>query len=110
MSTSRDDQRPLACDLSALDPTERAKRSALARELYRMRVGIEDLPDGYAFRYPADSSILMKIAQFVSIERLCCPFFTFTIEVEPANTSMSLRLTGGDGVKRFIAGELGIEA
>lgn len=110
MSSTHDDRRALACDLNALNSAERARRSVVARELSRMSAGIEDLPDGYGFRYMADSSTLMKIAEFVSMERLCCPFLSFTIEVEPANASMHLRLSGGDGVKQFIANELGIKA
>lgn len=110
MSTTHDDRRALACDLSALNPSERARRSVVASELSRLSVGREDLPDGYGFRYTADSSTLMKIAEFVSMERLCCPFLNFTIEVESANASIRLRLSGGDGVKQFIASELGIKA
>ena len=109
MSTTGDQRRAFACNLNALNPRERARRSVVARELSQMRVGMEDMPDGYLFRYAADSSTLMKVAEFVSMERLCCPFLSFTIEVEPAKASIRLRLSGGDGVKQFIAGELGIK-
>ena len=109
MITTSDDRKAVACNLNALNRGEQARRSVLARELSSMSVGMEALPDGYGFRYAADSSTLMKIAEFVSMERLCCPFLSFTIEVEPANASIHLRLSGGDGVKQFIADELGIK-
>jgi len=106
---SDDRKRPvLACDLSALDPPRRARRAVLARELHGLRVGIDELPDGYAFRYAADNSTLIKIAEFVSMERLCCPFFEFTIEVSSGAKPMRLRLAGGEDVKQFLASELGI--
>jgi hypothetical protein len=98
----------IACDLSALDSAKRARRAALARELHGLRIGIDELPDGYAFRYAADNSTLIKIAEFVSMERLCCPFFEFTIEVASGGESMRLRLAGGEQVKLFLESELGI--
>ena len=36
-----------------------------------------ELPDGYAFRVPKTS--LLPTAEWVSLERKCCPFFAFTI-------------------------------
>jgi hypothetical protein len=49
----------------------------------------------------------MKVAEFIANERLCCPFFGFTVEVEPQGGALWLHLTGRDGVKSFIQAEVG---
>jgi hypothetical protein len=65
------------------------------------------MPDGYAFRLSNDSDLLLRLAVFVDLERRCCPFFGFNIEVEPEGGPLWLKLTGRDGVKPFIRVEIG---
>jgi len=60
------------------------------------------LPDGYRFRLPADSTMLVNVAEYISNERLCCAFLRFTVEVEPNGGPFWLCLTGGEGVKEYI--------
>lgn len=66
---------------------------------------VQELPDGYAFRYAADESTWMNVARFVELERRCCAFLFFTLELEERG-SVWLRLTGREGVKEFIATQL----
>jgi hypothetical protein len=76
----------------------------------RFRASIEEaqaLDDGYAFRLPADAETILSAAEFISIERLCCPFLTFELVVGPAGHSLWLRLTGSAGAKEFIEAEFG---
>jgi hypothetical protein len=42
------------------------------------------------------------------LERKCCPFFSFTIEVEGGAGSTWLTLSGPPGLKEFIRLELGL--
>jgi len=51
--------------------------------------------------------VLTKAAEFISLERLCCPFLRFSLEVEPEGGPIWLRLTGREGVKAFIREEVG---
>ncbi len=97
---------PLACDLSALDVTERDRRQILAERLHVAPQDMRDLSDGYAFRYPAD--LCLAVAEFIALERRCCPFFRFVLELEPDGGPLWLRLTGLPGVKAFIRSELGL--
>jgi hypothetical protein len=69
---------PIACDLTALDPAQRERRRVLGAQL----AAVAELPDGYAFRSPADSSTCLAVAEFVTLERRCAPFFDFVLEVE----------------------------
>ena len=101
------EESPLACDMNAIEPGERARHVANAGELFRAVEEIKELPGGYAFRLPNDSGALVKAAEFVSLERLCCPFLGFALEVEPEGGPVWLRLNGREGVKAFIREEVG---
>ena len=98
---------PIACDMSVIEPGERTRHVAGAGELYRAVEEIRELPGGYAFRLPNDADTLRRVAEFVSLERLCCPFLGFVLEVEPEGGPAWLRLTGREGVKAFIREEVG---
>jgi hypothetical protein len=68
---------------------------------------IRELPDGYSFRLPNESPMLLKVADFIAKERLCCPFFGFAVHLEPEGGALWLSLTGREGVKPFILTEIG---
>ena len=97
---------PIACDMSAIDPGLRAEHIATGTRLFRAAEEINELPDGYVFRLPADADTLLKVAEFISLERLCCPFLGFALEVEAEGGPVWLRLTGRQGVKAFIREEV----
>ena len=101
------EESPIACDMSAIEPGERARHIANAGELFRAVEEIRELPGGYAFRLPNYSNTLVRAAEFVSLERLCCPFLGFVLEVEPEGGPAWLRLTGREGVKAFVREEVG---
>jgi hypothetical protein len=96
---------PLACNPLAMSTevwtAHRATTSQLFSELRELS---EELPDGYAFRFPA--AALPAVAAFVNGERRCCPFFSFCIEIPPAEAPITLRITGSAEAKALIAAEL----
>jgi hypothetical protein len=97
----------LACNMNAIKPEDRAPHIALATAVFAAVESVQSLPNGYAFRLPAESPMLLKVAEFVANERLCCPFFRFSLELEPGGPFW-LHLTGdSDLVKAFIQAELG---
>ena len=98
---------PFACDMSAIEAGRRGKHRATMDELFHAVGDIRELPDGYAFRLPNESDVLHQAAEFITLERLCCPFFRFTLEVEPEGGAFWLSLTGREGVKPFIRAEIG---
>ena len=99
----------IACALTALNAEQRARRQALAQRMHAVTQEICELPDGYAFRFSADPALCLTVAEFMTLERLCCPFFTFALQMESEGGAMWLRLTGRDGVKQFLQAELDIE-
>lgn len=98
---------PFACDMTAIEASQRGQHVATIDELFRAVEEIRELPNGYAFRLPDGPDVLIKAAKFIALERLCCPFFGFTLEAEPEVGSLWLSLTGRDGVKPFIRAEIG---
>jgi len=78
------------------------KFSVRGRDLGSAVLEAQSLPDGYRFRLPTDSAMLLKVAEYISNERLCCGFLNFTVVVEPNQGSVWLALTGGEGVKDYI--------
>ena len=90
-----------ACDPAAIDAEVRSSHLSAAEQLLRHAAAeVLELPDGFAFRYGAEQYAL--VTQFIANERLCCPFFTFTLEVTPAQGPLWLHMTGSDEIKAFI--------
>ena len=102
----RNVESPFACVMDAIPVDQRGEHLSTARELFQHVSEIRELPDGYAFQLPNDAETLMRIVKFVSLERLCCPFFGFTLEVESEGGEAWLALTGREGVKPFIRAEI----
>lgn len=95
----------IACDLTAIEASERNQHILTVEQLFAAVQHSHELPDGYAFQLSADH--FLSAAHFVANERLCCPFFTFTLELQPNNGPLYLKLTGSAEVKQFIAAEFG---
>jgi hypothetical protein len=97
---------PIACNLGALTPAQLWRKEELGSRLWASVQETKELPDGYAFRLPADSGSLQTAGEWVGLERVCCPFFSFGVEAEREGGPVWLRLTGREGVKQFIRAEL----
>jgi len=97
------------CDLTALQPEERKQHHLTTEQLFGAIIQIEELSNGYAFHLPVEPDILARAAEFIKYERLCCPFLSFALEVEPYGGPVRLKLTGPEGVKQFLLFELNLE-
>ncbi len=99
---------PIACDLSALNAQQRERRHALEVELRRAVEEVQELENGYALRLDAEPALL-NLAEFITLERLCCPFLHFAVELEREGGPLWLRVTGRGGVKEFLRAEFGLK-
>lgn len=95
----------IACDPTAIHPDEREAHGLLTKELFSLSTVLEtkELPDGYGFRLPLDTTMLHKAVKWIVNERLCCPFFTFTMIVDE---QLWIELNGPKGAKDLINQEL----
>src|SRR5262245_19691063 len=108
-SKNQKSEAPIACNLAAIPAERLEQHKATAEQIFGAVGEICELPDGYAFRLPETTDMLLKVAEFVSHERLCCPFFRFTLELEPQGGPLWLKLTGAEGVKQFLFFEFNLE-
>jgi hypothetical protein len=99
---------PIACDLSAMDASQRQRHQAAIATWRQQIQEIVELTDGYAFRFPPDESLCLALAEFMALERRCCPFLGFTLALDPEGGPLWLRLTGREGTKPFLRAAFGI--
>ena len=99
---------PFICDIMALDTQQRERHRIIAQHLHSAVQEVRELPDGYAFRFAVEPSTVFMAAEFITLERLCCPFLTLALEVERERSPLWLKLTGREGVKPFLRAELGL--
>ena len=95
------------CNMHAMTVTERARYNVLREQLAAAVQQIAELPDGYAFRLHGERISIVELAEWVSYERKCCPFFELTIEAPKENAPISLNVIGSAGIKDFIRAEFG---
>ena len=98
----------LSCNLSALDQNQRNRHNTLATDLFPKHLEVKELADGYGFRFPNNRSLFVELSEWITLEQLCCPFLTFSLESQRDQGPIWLKATGEEGVKNFLRTELGI--
>lgn len=96
------------CNMKAFTPAERARHEQLSKKLREALLEIKELSNGFAFRLQNEAVSLPELAEWVSGERKCCPFFGFEIDIQQGGGPLWLELRGKDGVKQFIRSEFGL--
>jgi hypothetical protein len=92
---------PVACTLSAPELRER-ERTVLAA-LRRHVVTVSAQADGYALELAPTDEAIAAAATVIQVERQCCPFLRFALTAAPGPGPVHLVLTGGPGVREFLA-------
>jgi hypothetical protein len=91
---------PIACTLTNKELQERRKNvlSGLAENL----IEVQELENGFSYRFPVKDAVLQDLANVIALERKCCPFLSFKLIVEAQNDFVSLELSGQEGTKEMI--------
>ena len=97
-----------ACDMKALTAEQRRRHQKLSRDLGSAAVAHRELPDGYTFQISSAQMPVMDVTEWITLERKCCPFFHFRLEVKGTDDIVGLSLEGAEGVKKFIEMEMHI--
>jgi hypothetical protein len=92
----------IACNLDALSPSERARRSELARMIQKSSTSLEETDSGYRVQLPTDSEICERALELILLERRCCPFLCLELAFEPGTGAVALAIGGASGVKQFL--------
>ena len=101
-----ENQAPFACNLRAFQPEQRQRWRVLLDKLYAGATQSRELPDGYTFLVVTKQMPLGEVAEWIELERRCCPFFDFEVAVHGEDGAVWLSLKGRPGVKQFIEADM----
>ena len=93
---------PIACNLLGLTAAERLRQQELHKQLFSRAENLRELANGYAVGLPGTKENILAVAEFISLERVCCSFFRFELDVGRQEEPVWLRITGAEGVKEFL--------
>jgi hypothetical protein len=95
----------IACNPGAIDTANRDAHIEVSKSIFSAEtiIEIKEMPNGYGFRLPLETTMIQMVADFVANERLCCPFFTFTLVI---GGQFWLELTGAEDVKDIIKSDI----
>ena len=94
-----------ACNLKAIGTADRPRYNQLRKLLRESVQARTELPNGYDFKLNAKSITLPEAAEWIAMERQCCPFLTLQITATGNRQTWSLTLTGPTGVKALLQTE-----
>jgi hypothetical protein len=92
--------------MKALTPAQRAEQGKRGKLLFSAVRERKELTNGFAFRIDSVAAPLDEVARWIDLERRCCPFLRFSLEVDAE--SSWLRLAGPEGVREFLRAELNL--
>jgi len=95
----------IACDLNALTPEERDRRQMVLGAIVQTIIGRNELANGFELSFDSATLDLAELGEWIGLERRCCPFLHFRIDIAPAG-KIALALTGASGVKEFLRAEM----
>ena len=94
----------VACKISVFDSKERKYYDELRTELTNTMT-VEENSNGYTFIFPNNQPLLLKIAEWISLENRCCPFIMFSLNVSGDSDAIRVELTGNKDVKYLLKEE-----
>ena len=94
------DGMPLACRLTSAELRER--EATLLARFRSVVIETEDLPNGFALRFPGSGKWIVMIAEMIVAERECCPFLTFELVAQPNMGPVIVRVTGPSDGKEIL--------
>jgi hypothetical protein len=91
-----------ACNLTAISAAERPRYNQLIKQIREAIQGRIELSDGYRFRLDSKVVTLSETAEWISMERMCCPFLTFQLGASGDQPDWTLTITGQTGVNSLL--------
>lgn len=93
------------CELNIFTGDEAQRYVTVRASMKRAARETRELPDGYAVRLPEDPVVFRNVAEWITLERRCCPFLSLGLTWSEGD-AVWLSVTGGPGVKAFLARQL----
>jgi hypothetical protein len=99
----RSNAMPIACDMTAFSAAERERYRQLRDRVISAVSAVVETPVGFTLTV-ADSLPPGDIAEWLMLERRCCPFLDLTLHLDHASLT-TVDLDGDAGTKQFLRGE-----
>src|SRR5215510_9497733 len=84
----------LACNMKAISSSERPRYDLLLKKLKASVKQQRELADGYAWELDGKGISLPETAEWVTMERRCCPFLTLQLEAIGNDLNYWIKLSG----------------
>ncbi|MFD0695365.1 hypothetical protein ACFQZT_14775 [Paenibacillus sp. GCM10027628] len=97
---------PVACCHTVFTKEQRVEYKSVWGELEARRLRVTEIEKGYEYQFPGDPDTLRLLIEWVSLERKCCPFLTFTVRASREEEPIWLPLTGNEEAKTFLSQEI----
>lgn len=97
---------PVSCCHTAFTKEQRVAYKNIWEELETRRQRINELENGYQYQFSGDEDTLRLIYEWISMERKCCPFLTFSVIASNENEPVHLLLTGSQEAKAFLRSDI----
>ena len=91
----------LECRLDVFETSEQDRYATLRAAVRAGMNAVHELPDGYAVGLSTEPALFRQAAEWITLERRCCPFLTLGLEWAE-DGRVWLRLTGRPEVKAFL--------
>ena len=98
------DSTTLACRPADLDAAQTLRYQELRKALKASTVERRELPEGYGMRFVPEPVVFVQLVEWITLERVCCPFLAFGLEWSASG--LWLKLTGGPDVKELLRAQL----
>jgi len=99
LSTDNNDNQ-LVCKMVGAEKAE--KKELLKTEIFSQVTKVEEVNNGYILNFEDKDDILLKLTDYLMIEKECCPFFIFDLNIKPNSNGISLKISGQDGAKEML--------
>src|SRR6476646_4836536 len=93
---------PLVCNMDVFTPAQCDSHIENTMQLMQAVQRIQEVENGYQFTFSTETELITRVAEFISNERLCCPFLNFTLNVNSVDEPISLSLVGPEGTQEFL--------
>lgn len=95
----------LVCNMGVFTPAQREMQFLNTRQLVRAIQDVQAVENGFSFTFPNETKLIARVGEFISNERLCCPFLKFTLTVFSNEEPVSLSISGPTGTQDFLRAE-----
>lgn len=97
--------KPVACCPGVFDKEQLQEYKKNWGLLEKRRFQTLEIEDGLEFQFSSDNDTLQLLFQWISFERQCCAFLTFTVIVANKEEPVILQLTGTEDAKSYLKNE-----